>query len=57
MCSIVINKPALEKEPVFYACYSQYLNNEFKPELSEYRKDETFNLIYLESIKRVRDEI
>ena len=32
-------------------------SHEFKPELSEHMKDETFNLIYLESIKRVRDEI
>lgn len=32
-------------------------SHEFKPELSEHMKDATFNLIYLESIKRVRDEI
>ncbi len=32
-------------------------SHDFKPELTEHMKDETFNLIYLESIKRVRDEI
>jgi hypothetical protein len=32
-------------------------SHDFKPELSEHMKDNTFNLIYLESIKRVRDEI
>ena len=32
-------------------------SHDFKPELSEHMKDKTFNLIYLESIKRVRDEI
>jgi hypothetical protein len=30
---------------------------EFKPELSKHMEDKTFNLIYLESIKRVKNEI
>ncbi len=30
---------------------------EFKPELADHLKDETFALIYLESIKRVKNEI
>lgn len=31
--------------------------HDFKPELSEHMKYKTFNLIYLEPIKRVKDEI
>ena len=32
-------------------------SQDFKPELSRHMKDKTFNLIYLESIKRVKYEI
>jgi len=30
---------------------------EFKPELAKHMKDKTFSIIYLESIKRVKNEI
>lgn len=53
----------LQKKDPFNAEYKSMMDaltieaGEFKPELSKHMKDQTFSLIYLEAIKRVKNEI